>query len=78
VRLDRLGRSPCRGINLPRAEPLRRHVVETANLARLAKALSGVGELGPMVYLGAVAGLRWGEVTGLRVGQVDVRPGLSP
>jgi integrase len=25
-----------------------------------------------MVYLGAVEGLRWGEVAGLRVGQVDV------
>jgi integrase len=72
VRLDMLGRSPCRGINLPRAKPLRRKVVDAADLARLAKALGGVGALGPMVYLGAVEGLRWGEVAGLRVGQVDV------
>jgi integrase len=72
VRLDMVGRSPCRGINLPRAKPVRRHVVDAADLARLAKALGGVGELGPMVYLGAVEGLRWGEVAGLRVGQVDV------
>jgi integrase len=72
VRHDMLGRSPCRGINLPRAKPVRRYVVDAADLARLAKALGGVGELGPMVYLGAVEGLRWGEVAGLRVGQVDV------
>jgi integrase len=72
VRLDMVGRSPCRGINLPRAKPVRGHVVDAADLARLAKALGGVGELGPMVYLGAVEGLRWGEVAGLRVGQVDV------
>ena len=38
----------------------------------LAKALGGVGDLGPMVYLGTVNGLRWGEVAGLRVGQLDV------
>jgi integrase len=54
---------------------VRRHVVDAADLARLAKVLGGVGELGPMVYLGAVEGLRWGEVAGLRVGQVDVEAG---
>jgi integrase len=75
VRLDMLGRSPCRGINLPKAKPVRRHVVDAADLARLAKGLGGVGELGPMVYLGAVEGLRWGEVAGLRVGQVDLEAG---
>lgn len=72
VRLDMLGRTPCRGINLPKVAPLRRHVVDAAELARLAKALGGVEGMGPMVYLGAVTGLRWGEVAGLRVGRVDV------
>jgi hypothetical protein len=42
-----------------------------AELARLAKALGGVEGYGPMVYLGAVDGLRWGEMAGLRVGRVD-------
>src|SRR5919109_1589441 len=37
----------------------------------LAAALGGVGRLGPMVYLGTVDGLRWGEVAGLRVRQLD-------
>jgi integrase len=30
------------------------------------------GEFAPMVWLGAVLGLRWGEVAGLRVGRVDL------
>lgn len=72
VRLDMLGRTPCRGINLPKVAPLRRHVVDAAEFARLAKALGGVEEMGPMVYLSAVTGLRWGEVAGLGVGRVDV------
>jgi integrase len=71
IRLDMLGRSPCRGINLPKVAPVRSHVVDAAELARLAKALGGVEGMGPMVYLGAVQGLRWGEVAGLRVGRVD-------
>ena len=75
IRLDMLGRSPCRGINLPKAAPVRRHVVDAAELARLAKALGGVDGYGPMVYLGAVTGLRWGEVAGLRVERVDTEAG---
>ncbi|MGH9118303.1 MAG: hypothetical protein ACRD0A_10640 [Acidimicrobiales bacterium] len=68
---DMIGRSPCRGINLPEVKPLRRHVVDGNELARLAGALGGVGQYGPMVYLGAVMGLRWGEVAGSRVGRVE-------
>jgi integrase len=68
---DMVGRTPCRGIKLPEVRPLRRHIVDAVELARLAQALGGVGALGPMVYLGTVDGLRWGEVAGLRVGQLD-------
>ena len=64
MRLDMVGRSPCRGINLPKVAPVRRHVIDAAELARLAKALGGVERYGPMVYLGAAQGLRWGEVAG--------------
>jgi integrase len=71
VRLDMVGRSPCRGINLPEVQPLRRHIVSAEEVARLADGLGGVGELGPMVYLAAVDGLRWGEVAGLWVGHLD-------
>lgn len=72
MRLDMLGRSPCRGINLPASDPVRPHIVSAAELAALAKALGGVGDLGPMVYLATVDGLRWGEVAGLRVGQLGI------
>jgi hypothetical protein len=38
-----------------------------AKLAALSAGLGGPGDLGLMVYLGTVGGLRWGEVAGLRV-----------
>ena len=69
---DMVGRTPCRGIKLPEVTPLRRHIVDAVELARLANELGGIGSLGPMVYLGTVDGLRWGEVAGLRVRQLDV------
>lgn len=69
VDADIIARSPCRGIKLPPVEAQRRHVVTAAELEVLAV------EVGPdnasMVYLGALLGLRWGEVAGLRVGRVD-------
>ena len=39
LRLDMVGRSPCRGINLPEVTPLRRHVVSAVEVARLADGL---------------------------------------
>jgi integrase len=69
---DMVGRTPCRGIKLPEVTPLRRHIVDAVELARLANELGGIGSLGPMVYLGTVDGLRWGEVAGLRVRQLDI------
>ena len=61
-------RSPCRGIRLPAVMQTVRHVVEADELAALADAMGGYG---PMAYLGAVLGLRWGECAGLRVGRLD-------
>jgi len=46
-----------------------RRVPSPAELVRLATAL-GDG-YGPMAWLGAVVGMRWGEVAGLRVGRLD-------
>jgi len=68
---DLIGRSPCRKIKQPVAEPVRREVIEPAELDELAKALGS--DLGLMVYIGAELGLRWGEVAGLRVRDVDFR-----
>jgi integrase len=68
---DMLGRSPCRRIRLPEVTPVRRHIIDGDELGRLAAAMGGVEGYGTMAYLGTVDGLRWGEVAGLRVGQLD-------
>lgn len=69
VEADRLVRSPCRGIKLPPRPALDRHIIEAAELAALAQAVGPA--YAPMVWLGALVGLRWGECAGLRVGRID-------
>jgi integrase len=69
VDTDRIGRSPCRKIKLPEERPVNHRIVSPTELRELAVAV-GAGN-SPMVYLGAVLGLRWGECAGLRVGGVD-------
>lgn len=69
VELDLIARTPCRGVKLPAIERQECHIVSAEELARLAGALGP--ELGPMAYLAAVLGLRWGECAGLRVGRLD-------
>ncbi len=62
---DRLARSPCRGVRLPAVEPRQVRVINAEELAALADAMGPGFSL--MGWLGAVLGLRWGEVAGLRV-----------
>jgi integrase len=69
VETDLLRRSPCRGVKLPAAPHVDRHIVTADELAALADALGP--DYGPMACLGAVLGLRWGECAGLRVGRLD-------
>jgi integrase len=68
---DMIGRTPCRRIRLPEITPVRRHIIDGDELGRLAAAMGGVEGYGTMAYLGTVDGLRWGEVAGLHVGQID-------
>jgi integrase len=70
VETDRLVRTPCRGIKLPAVEAGARKPLNTVEIGRLAGAMSP--DAAPMVWLGAVLGLRWGEVAGLRVGRIDL------
>lgn len=72
VETDRLVRSPCRAIHLPAVDAHAGHIVTGDELRALALAMPR--ELSAMVWLGAVLGLRWGEVAGLRVGRVDLLP----
>ena len=69
VECDLIARTPCRGVKLPAVAPLDRPQVTAQNVTALAEAMGGYGL---MVYLGAVLGLRWGEVAGLRAGRVDL------
>lgn len=70
VNNDWLVRSPCRNVKLPRVDGTRRHDLAPEDVTNLSAAMAG--EYQAMVPLGAVLGLRWGEVAGLRVGRVDV------
>lgn len=55
-----IARSPCRGVKLPSASIVTRPLPSPEELAQLADELGP--NFGPLVYLGAVLGLRWGEV----------------
>ncbi|MBW3536185.1 MAG: site-specific integrase [Actinobacteria bacterium] len=69
VEAELLWRSPCRGIKLPAVQPDERYIVDGDELAALAAAMGE--DYGPLAYLGAVLGLRWGECAGLKVGRLD-------
>ena len=68
---DLIARTPCRKIKQPVAEPVKREVIEGAELDALAVALGT--DLSLMVYIAVELGLRWGEVAGVRVCDVDFR-----
>lgn len=69
VERDLLARTPCRRIKLPSVEPTTAYVLSPDDLLRVADELGP--DLGPMVWLGALLGLRWSEAAGLRVGSID-------
>ncbi|MEM9893363.1 MAG: site-specific integrase [Actinomycetota bacterium] len=70
VKEDILVRSPCRSVKLPRKESRRRKPITPEELHRLTESI--VERYRPMVWLGAILGMRWGEVAGLRVGSLDM------
>ena len=73
VESDWLVRSPCRRIKLPAVELPTRPQLSPDEVADLADAV-GIREA-PIIWIGALLGLRWGEVAGLRVGDVDLLRG---
>lgn len=68
-RSEMLVRNPTRGTRLPRVKLVTRPILDADQLGRLADVL-GPDEA-PMMWLGVVLGLRWGECAGLRVGCID-------
>lgn len=69
VKDRRIPANPARGVdNLPRKSPKGRHYLTHPQVAALAKA---AGEHAGLIYVLAYCGLRWGEVTALRVRDVN-------
>jgi len=69
VALEVLSRSPCRGVKLPAADADEKTVIAPAQLHALADAVGR--DWRALIYLGGVAGLRFGEAIALRVVDVD-------
>lgn len=65
-----IGTSPCHHINLPDNPRKQRRVVSPDDVGALADAMDE--RYAPMVWIGALLGLRWGEVAGLRVRHLDL------
>lgn len=69
VQCDWISRTPCRAVKLPTVTSTRRHTLTPEAVTAIAEATEAPYR--PMVWIGAVLGLRWSEVAGLRVGRVD-------
>lgn len=70
VRSDWIARTPCRDIKLPSVTGTRRTTLTVEDISAIAEAIDPRYE--PMVWLGAVLGLRWAEVAGLTIGCLDL------
>lgn len=65
-----ISRSPCRGIKLPPGRPSGRRTLTPAELVQLGEAVPA--QYTALVYLAGVVGLRWSEIAGLRMGDIDL------
>lgn len=74
VASDWLARSRCRDIKLPAIEATERRQVTPEDVASAAEAMRP--RYASMVWLGALLGLCWGEVAGLKVGNLDILRGM--
>jgi integrase len=70
VRDRRIVSSPAEGVRLPRARPTEMRLLDGAEVAELAAALPE--RYGSLAIVAAYTGLRWGEMAGLRVGDLDM------
>jgi integrase len=73
VAAEWLGRSPCRNVKLPSTGSGRRRRLDVEQVAAIAAEMDE--RYRAMVWVGAVLGLRWAEVAGLKVDAVDLLRG---
>ena len=69
VKDKRIAVNPCTGVELPRVE---RNTVNVVPMDKLSRLIDAAGEHAPVVAFLAFTGLRWGEMAGLQVGDVDL------
>ena len=70
VATELLQRSPCDGVKAPSVPATEMRFLTAAEVSRLAEEITPA--FCAMVYTAAYTGLRWGELTGLRRGRVDI------
>ena len=70
---DWLVRTPCRNVRLPAVPRAKRYDLTPADVVRIAEAIPE--RYRAMVWVGAVLGLRWSEVIGLKVARIDIEAG---
>jgi integrase len=70
VEADKLARTPCIGVNLPRIPKREMRFLAAEEVAALAQAIKA--PYATLVYTLAYGGLRWGEAAGLRRGRVSI------
>jgi integrase len=71
VREGRLARNPCAGVRLPPERSREMRFLEPGEVATLANAIEPQ-HYRPLVLTAAFAGLRWGELAGLRTERVNI------
>jgi len=71
VRTGHLHRNPCEGLAIPKQKPRRERSLTLAELRDLLAASESIPRLGIRVFLGAVLGLRRGEIAGLLWDDLD-------
>ena len=67
---DYIAKTPCRTVKLPKIARTAVHVFTPDELAAVVDAMPV--EHAPMVWIGALLGLRWGEVAALHVADIDL------
>ena len=70
VATELLQRSPCDGVKAPAVPATEMRFLTAADVTRLAEAITPAFRA--LVYTAAYTGLRWGELTGLRRGRLDL------